>query len=187
MLHWFIKRKLKNFERQYDYDMSYVHDMVDTDLGAAMRFSKLEGMTSYRKDVPMDAWFAAKIAATLHEDCGPCTQLVVNMAEQAGVHPKTLRAILAGDSNEMGEAASLGYTFAQAVMAHDLAANSLREQVLARWGKRALLSLAFGIATSRLYPTIKYATGHGLACVRVSVNGQETKVSRAPYDQPLAA
>jgi hypothetical protein len=187
MLHWFIKRKLSSFERHYDYDMSYMRDILDASLGATIKFSRIEGMTRYREDVPIDAWFAAKIAATLHEDCGPCTQLVVRMAEEAGVKPTVLRAILAGNLDEMGDAASIGYTFAQAVIAHDPSANALREQVLARWGKRALISLAFGIATSRLYPTLKYAMGHGLACVRVSVNGSDTPVSRASTTQLEAA
>jgi hypothetical protein len=34
-----------------------------------------------------------------------------------------------------------------------------------------LVSLAFAITASRIYPTVKYALGHGKACMRVVVGG----------------
>ena len=40
-----------------------------------------------------------------------------------------------------------------------------------RWGRRALVSLAFAITAARIYPTVKYALGHGKACMRVVVGG----------------
>jgi hypothetical protein len=40
------------------------------------------------------------------EDCGPCTQLAVTMAEQEGVAPEILRAIIAGDVHAMPDRAA---------------------------------------------------------------------------------
>ena len=40
-----------------------------------------------------------------------------------------------------------------------------------RWGRRALVSLAFAIHCARIYPTVKYALGHGKACMRIVVGG----------------
>ena len=40
-----------------------------------------------------------------------------------------------------------------------------------RRGRRALVSLAFAMTAARLYPTVKYALGHGKACTRVVVGG----------------
>jgi hypothetical protein len=34
-----------------------------------------------------------------------------------------------------------------------------------------VVSLAFTILTARMYPTIKYAMGHGKACTRIVVGG----------------
>jgi hypothetical protein len=34
-----------------------------------------------------------------------------------------------------------------------------------------VVSLAFTILTARMYPTVKYAMGHGKACTRVVVGG----------------
>jgi hypothetical protein len=36
---------------------------------------------------------------------------------------------------------------------------------------RAVITLEFAIVTARLYPTVKYAMGHGKACTRIVVDG----------------
>ena len=47
-----------------------------------------------------------------------------------------------------------------------------------RWGKRALVSLAFAVTGARIFPTLKYAMGHGRACTRVTVGGKSRPVLR---------
>lgn len=105
------------------------------------------------------------------------------MAEREGVAPDVLRAILEGDTAGMGADALLGYRFARATLAHDPDADALRDQVIARWGRKAVVTLALGIASARVYPTLKYAMGHGKTCVRVRVGGIEAR----PHALSLAA
>ena len=177
MLGWLVEKRLAAFEKNFDYDMDYMRDMYSASPSAFWKFSKILKISEHREDVPRAAWFAAKIAATLAEDCGPCTQLVVTMAERSGVQPEVLRAIVAGDETRMGEDAALGWKFAQSVLARDIAASDrLREKIIDRWGRRALVSLALTIASSRVYPAVKYALGHGRACVRVKIGGNEMTV-----------
>ena len=76
----------------------------------------------------------------------------------------------------MTDAAKLAFRFAKATLAHDPAADALREEIEQRWGKRALISLAFAITAGRVYPTVKYALGHGKACQRLTVGGVVTPV-----------
>src|SRR5216117_553389 len=66
---------------------------------------------------------------------------------------------------------ALVWKFTRATLAHDAAADEYREAIVKRWGRRALVSLAFAITAARIYPTVKYALGHGTACVRVVVGG----------------
>jgi hypothetical protein len=176
MLKWLIRRGLAAFERTYNYDASYAHDILDADVRAALAFNKFRAMERYRRDVPPDALAAAGLVATLHEDCGPCTQLGVTMAERGGVAPAVLRAIIAGDETKMSEPARLAFRFAKATLAHDPRADELRDEIVRRWGKRALVSLTFQITVGRVYPTVKYALGHGQACQRVTVGGAATPV-----------
>jgi hypothetical protein len=172
MLKWMIRRKLNTFERKHGYDASYMHEVLATDLGAFLRFGLATGLGNYHKDVPLDVHFAAGLTSSMHADCGPCTQLGVDFALQAGVAASTIAAIVAGDEAAMSRDVALGVRFARAVIAHDAEADVWREEIVRRWGPRALLSLAFAIMAAQLYPTLKYALGHGKACTRVVVAGQ---------------
>ena len=178
MLKWLIRRRLDAFDRTFGYDSSYIRELLDADPAAFRRFAKVMGLTSYRKDVPADARYAAGIVAAAAEDCGPCTQLGVTMAEREGIRPDILRAILEGDEPAMPPDVALAYRFARATIAHDPEADGLREEILRKWGRRGLISLAFAITASRLFPTVKYALGHGRACQRVKVGGELVGVGR---------
>lgn len=178
MFRWIIKRRVAAFERDFGYDATYVRDILDASALAMWRFYPIGALSNYRQDIPPEPWHAAKIMATLSEDCGPCTQLVVTMAERDGVNPGTIRAILAGDVTAMGPDAALGYKFANAVIERDISeADELRAQILTRWGKRALVSLTLTIAASRVYPIVKYGLGHGRACTRIRVAGADEPVA----------
>jgi hypothetical protein len=178
MLKWFFKRKLDAFDRDYGYDSSYMREIVSADLDAAIRLSKAMGLTKYRKGAPPEACLAAGLVGTMAEDCGPCTQLGVTMAEREGVAPEVIRAILTGDTQAMSEEVLLAYRFAHAVLAHDAEANNLREQILAKWGEKGLISLGFALTMSRFFPTLKYAMGRGQACSRIKVGGAPVAVNR---------
>src|SRR5256885_12555513 len=116
-----------------------------------------------RRAVRIGAGCTAGIPAVRHEDCGPCTQLAVTMAERAGVSPAVLRAVLADNPGAMPPDVVLAWKFTRATLAHDASADGYREEIVNRWGRRALVSLAFAITAARVYPTVKYALGHGKA------------------------
>jgi len=178
MLKWLMRRRIAAFERAYGYDASYGRDILEASPRALLLFGRISALGQWRRDVPKDAWYAAKLLAARAEDCGPCTQLVVTMAERAGVAPAVLSALLARNEASMTPEAALGFRFAEAVLAHDPRADELRDEVLKRWGPRALVSLAFAIAASRVFPTVKYALGHGKACTRVTIGGATVPVLR---------
>jgi hypothetical protein len=178
MLRWLMRRKIAAFERAFDHDMGYVRDLVDADPRAARLYGQAVRLGQYRRDVPLLAWLAAQITTVMAEDCGPCTQLGVTMAEREGADPAVLRAILTRDLGALPDDAALGVRFAEAVLAHDAAADALRDEVVRRWGRRGLVSLGFAITAGRLYPTLKYALGHGRACTRVTVGGAAVPVLR---------
>ncbi len=171
MFKWLMHRGLAAFERQWNYDASYVHEMVEADPRAAWMFQRATGLGKYRKDVPVDALAAAAITAVRHEDCGPCTQLGVSMAERSGVDPRALRAVLTETPGMMPRDVELAWRFTRATLDHDPSADQYRDEITQRWGPRAVVSLAFAIVTARMYPTVKYAMGHGQACTRIVVNG----------------
>jgi hypothetical protein len=171
MLKWLMRRGIAAFERQWNYDAGYVRDIIEADPLAAWRFQRATSLGKYRKDVPVAALFAAGITAVRHEDCGPCTQLGVSMAERAGVDPTVLTAVLTEAPAAMPPDVALAWRFTRATLDRDPAADQYRDEIVRRWGPRAVVSLAFAILTARMYPTVKYAMGHGKACTRVVVGG----------------
>ena len=178
MIKWFLRRQIAKFERTWNYDASYLREVLDADPRALFTFSKVTGLGTYRKDVPPAAYSAAAIVAVMAEDCGPCTQLVIDMAQRGGVDPAILRAVVARDVTAMPFEVALAVRFAEAALHHAPEADDLREEVIRRFGKRGLVSLAFAMAAARLYPTLKYVLGHGQACTRVVVGGEPRPVLR---------
>jgi hypothetical protein len=172
MLKWLIRNRLNAFQTRFDYNLDYARQILDADTRAFLRFARLGGLSVYRRDVPLDVYYAVKLTSTVLEDCGPCTQLMVAMALHDGVEPRTIAAVLEGTDGSLADDVRLGVRFARAVAAHDVAADELRDDIVGRWGPRALVSLAFAITAARVYPTIKYALGHGKACQRVVVAGE---------------
>lgn len=173
MLKWLARRRLDAFEQAFDYDVTYMREMLDTSWSGFMRFSAVAKLAAFRQGVPADAWHAAKLVGTIAEDCGPCTQLGVRISEAAGVPSAVLRGVLTDDESLMGRDVTLAAHFARAAIAHDPAADELREQIVERWGERGLLSLALAMSATRIYPAVKYALGHGKACSRVRVGNTE--------------
>jgi hypothetical protein len=176
MLKWLLKRRLAAFEREFNYDLSYVRHMLDVDVSAVTALWKVQAMSHYRKGVPREAYYAAALVGVLAEDCGPCTQLAITMAERDGVAADTLRAIVTGDLRAMPDDAVLAYQFTKASLAREAGADELRDEIVKRWGETGLISLAYALTVSRVYPTVKYALGHGKACTRLNVGGSPLPV-----------
>jgi hypothetical protein len=179
MLKSLLNLMIRRMEKQWRYDAGYMRFMTNVSPWSSLKFGVVTGLVN-RRDAPAEALAAAGLAGTLAEDCGPCTQLGLDMAAAGGVSTAVLRAILAGDRAGMGETAALAYDFAQAVLAHDPEADALREEIVKRWGEKALVALALTTTTARMYPTLKYGLGYGKACTKVTVAGDP-----APFARPV--
>jgi len=155
-----------------------MYEILDVDPKAVIAVGRMTALSTYRRDIPAAPYYAAKITAALHGDCGPCTQLVVGMAERAGVDAALIRKVVAGDLAALPDDVALTVRFARAVIARDVEADRMREQIHATWGPAAVISLAYGMAAAQFYPMMKFALGHGSACVRLRVGGAVMPVLR---------
>jgi hypothetical protein len=169
LLDWLARRRMAAFENEFIYDMSYARELLGWSRKAFWRFARVAGLADCREGVPLATWHAAKVVGARSEDCGPCIQLVVDMARKDGVDDAALRAVLRDDLAAMDADTSLGYRYARAVVAHGADIFALREELLRRFGPKAMASLVLALTASRMYPMFKYAMGHGHACVRVRV------------------
>ena len=177
MLKLFLTRYLDTFERTFNYDASYMRYVLRVNPTSLFKFS-LGTQALDRKAAPPEALVAAGLVGTLTEDCGPCTQVAVDIATANGVDPKVLRGILAGDAALMGDKAWLAYRFGKASLARDMeVCDPLRDEIVARWGEKALVAISLSLMAARMYPTLKYALGYGKACSKVIVAGEAAPVA----------
>ena len=177
MLKAYLSRWLDKFEKTFNYDASYMRYVLRESPTSLLKFA-MGTRAADVKAAPHEALIAAGLVGTLAEDCGPCTQVGVDIALANGVDPKVLKGILAGDAAAMGDKAWLAYRFAKASLARDMeACDPLRDEIVSRWGDKALVAIGLSIVASRMYPTLKYALGYGKACSKVVVAGEDARVA----------
>ncbi|NRF69591.1 hypothetical protein HLB44_21545 [Aquincola sp. S2] len=181
MIEWLIRRQLAAFETRWNYPMDYARALLAASRRGFWRFSKILPLAAHREAVPLAAWHAAKLVAVRAEDCGPCTQLVVDMARADGVADALLRAVLADDDAALraldaDAAAAVHFARAWVAAAPELA--EARADVQRRFGDAGLASLALAMSAARLFPMIKSALGHAEACRRVQVGAQELRFGK---------
>jgi hypothetical protein len=181
MLKWLMKRKLRAFGDAFGYDTSYGAELIDLDVAAGFALARLSKVAAYRGDAPSAAWYAAKIVAAISEGCGPCVQLAVTMAQRGSVPDSDLRAIIIGDVARMSAEAALGYRFAKALLARSAELDDLRTEIVRRWGSKALAAIAINIVTTRTFPALKYALGHGQSCQSVEIGGSMIAPNKVAY------
>ncbi len=169
MMKRWLHRATRKLESRFNYDATYLHEVIDASPVAAIKFGFFQIMSQHRKGVSKDAYFAARLAAALSEDCGPCSQLVVNFALQEKVRPQVLAALLRGDLEKAGKDAELGFRYGIAVGQNTQDAPALAQQAEKRFGKQGMVTLAFAVASARVYPAIKRGMGHGAACSTIIV------------------
>jgi AhpD family alkylhydroperoxidase len=181
MLKVFAKRAIKAFGRRWNYDSSYLTEILDeTGIDAILPLNALGKVSAYQCGLPASVYHASKIAASIAADCGPCAQLCISMAQAAGVDERTLRALAAGDADELGVDERMAYDFTRGILARD-DVSELRAAIAKRWGTRALVSLAYGIISAQAYPTFKYVTGYAHACTRLHVAGVDIGVREQAF------
>jgi hypothetical protein len=175
---WIARRIIDRFSARYGYDVGYLHYLLDVSPTAFFRFVAVAKVAGHREAAPKAAVFIAKLVGAMQEDCGPCVQLVADMAREAGIADADIAAALARRPEEMSEDAGLGFAFADAV-ARRGDAGEAREKVRARWGDKGVVDLTFALQGSRLYPMTKAGLGFGAMCARINVGDRAVEVAKA--------
>ncbi|MGR8950025.1 MAG: hypothetical protein ACU84Q_18435 [Gammaproteobacteria bacterium] len=124
-----VHRRISSFEKLWGYDATYMHEIANNDLEAITRFSLLQEFGDYRRDISREGWYTAKLLGCLSEDCGPCAQLIVQMAEADGMDSALISAIIEGKPENLCAATRLYYDHARAVLAHDIEAKNFRAEI----------------------------------------------------------
>jgi hypothetical protein len=176
MRSWIARRMLRATSKRYGYDTSYLEMMLKESPSAFFKFASLMKAASHREVVPVDASFAAKLVGALAEDCGPCTQLCVDMALEAGMPKDQIEAVLRRDPRAMNNATILGFQFADAVVRRCADGGEFRDAIRAQWGDKGVIDLTLALQMGRMFPMVKAGLGYAKECRRVTVDGHDVDV-----------
>ncbi|WP_321489166.1 hypothetical protein [uncultured Hyphomonas sp.] len=177
MIRQFLHSQIRKFGRAFSYDVTYMHEIADVSPAAAYTLSKFPNFYKYRgPEAGRPVWTGALLASTLEGDCGPCAQLVVDMALANGADADALQACAEGRPKEAG-AMGLGFRFACAAISGDVSADELHREIENEFGRKAAISCAFAAASGRVYPVLKRGLGHGQACQRLDFGGKVVKLA----------
>jgi hypothetical protein len=178
MRKFLARRLLRAANKRYGYDATYLEVMLEQSPSAFFKFAPVMKAARHREVVPVESSFAAKIVGAMSEDCGPCTQLTVNMALEAGMAEHQIEAVLRGDTRAMTADVALAFRFADAVARHAVEADAHRDALRQRWGEKGVIDLAMALQMGRMFPMLKLALGYARECRHVSVAGHEVNVAR---------
>lgn len=179
MLKFIARRMLRRYAARYNYDARYMETMLDNAPRAFFKYNSVVGLSRYRNVVPVDASFAAKLVGVLAEDCGPCTQLSVELAREAGMPDDQIEAVLTGTPARMTATTQVGYYFARAIVDRSGDEGDRRDAVREKWGEKGVIELTLACQIVRIFPLVKIGLGHAKACQRVLVAGRTVDVNRA--------
>jgi len=157
------RQQLRSFGAHYDYDTSYLEELLDLSPEAFRAFEAAMPMARVRKEAPVRLVMIAKLAAMKAQDCGPCTLLSVKMAREAGLDEAAIRAALKeGEGLEGDERDVCDYAIGVALNRE--LPGELLPRLKERLGCAVVAELAVNIIATKLYPTLKRALGHSQSC-----------------------
>lgn len=162
------RQAIDAFGEQYGYDVTYMHNLLAASPEGYRLFEKVLPMAAYRNRLDPEVYCIARMTAMQSEDCGPCLQLAVDMAKEQGVPTDLLRAVL--DKNvPLDKPYEDIRQFALSVAMNTPIDPEAKARIHERYGDEGIAELALCIASSRIFPTIKRATGHAKSCLLIKV------------------
>jgi hypothetical protein len=160
------RQALQDFGRRFDYDVSYLLELADISPEAFRAFEAAMPMSRVQKAAPAEALHIAKIAGMRAQDCGPCTELSLKLAREAGLAESVIQGALHGGKGLSPEQLEI-HDYARAVALNENLDPGLLFRLEARLGKAAVAEIAVNLVGVRIYPTLKRALGHAKSCALV--------------------
>jgi len=151
-----IEEELTAFGQAYDYDVSYLLQLNDASPGAFAAFRAAQALSSFREELPLDAHFVTRITAMQGEDCGPCAQLNLRMAVEAGVDRELLATLLDSPAQLPSPLQDVR-AHTQAVVTGAVQDHERTKRLRQQYGEAAFAEIGACVAGSRIYPTLKRA------------------------------
>ncbi len=152
---------LASFDRMSPGESEYLHEVADAPGRAFEKLMHVMPAGLHRHAAPADLFHAARIGATLVEDCGPCALTAAQDAQANGVAPDTINRLLRADPDPT---LATAFAFGQAIARQSADALDLGERIETEQGRIVRIELAMTAAIVRTFPAMKRGLGHTRAC-----------------------
>lgn len=162
------RTELDEFEAHYQYDCTYLRELLAHSPTGYAQFAAFRPLASFREKLGPDVYWIAKLAAMQVEDCGECLQLNVRFALESHVAHEIIEAVLQGGDGLSDELRDL-YDFSVQVASSRELDPALAQRIESRFDRGALLELGIAIATAKVFPTIKRAAGYANRCRLIEI------------------
>lgn len=169
MLKAILRSRIDAADRRLGVSSDYLKYMLQTSLTGFLKFAKVFAPSAYRAKLPAGVYHAARIVATQDADCGPCVQIVVNLALADGISAETLRAVLDREYSRLAPELVEVVQFTEHVVRGTYEEEALRSSLKQRYGDAGLVELAIAISMVRVYPIAKRVLGYAASCEKVKV------------------
>ena len=153
--------------------MDYARDIARTSPDTFAKLQQFRVMAKQQRHGDPAPFHLAGLATAMHDDCGECVQIHVNLARADGVRADWLRAALADRLEALPAPLADAFRLGRAVAANDPAMEEYRARLQEHYGPSLVTELAFEIAVARFYPSLKRGLGAARSCalVKVEING----------------
>ncbi len=162
MIRRFLDKSISRFSNHYDYDASYMREILDESTAAGFQLAMSTAFLQRDFGVSKEAFYAAKIRSVMRADCGPCLRLAMTMAQESGLSPDAILPALG--HGEASEDAALAIRFTDAVLDNSADLAETVEEARKRFGDRARIGLAVAVLAGQFYPLLKRGMGHAATC-----------------------
>ena len=160
----FSEAMIRYGEKKLGVTLDYLREIAANAPAAFRLLGRVSQLSHGLKPVALEATHLAALGGAMHDDCGTCVQIHINVAREDGIAEDVLRRAVMGEAGTLPSPLAEAFRFGEAVAANDPEMHDLREKLEAALGKRAVTEMALGIAFARFYPTIKRALGHARSC-----------------------
>ncbi len=183
MLKTLFNRMISDAEKKTGENADWMRDILRVSTKSFLVFGLFTPLSTHRQSLPLAMHHLARLAAVSEADCGPCFQTVVNYAVHDGVEDRVIRAAIEDDVSKLTDLEATVYRFASAIAHKAPDDDDARTVILREWGEQGLIDLAYAVAGTRVFPTVKRAMGYGAACHVLEVRGKRV----APHQSLEAA
>ncbi|MBS0159754.1 MAG: hypothetical protein JSS26_14350 [Nitrospira sp.] len=156
---WFGEKRLRAIEHDQGSPLSYLRQMLRVSPAHFFTFIKIMPLATFRRALPPEAYHLARIVTARHEHGGTYLQMEIRLAQQAGVRPPHIHAVLNESPCALPPDLAEVYFFAETVARGSGEEDHWREAIMRRYGEVGLIELAQAISIARLFPTVMHVMG----------------------------